>query len=503
MAVLSLAPAQLTTGSLRGLANSYLCDLNPSAVWAGITTFIWYAVGLVPVQIAVTGQFGLSAPEVSSWIFIIWFTGAVASIALSLVYRQPIPITSTIPGLIFLGSMAGLYNYPELIGASLMAGVLIVVLGMLGMGARILRVLPMPLAMGMLAGSVLGDVTHMVSATVQDAVVAGATVAGYAVGRLIRNPRIPPVGLALIGGGIAVLLAHRASPAPIAWALPSLVVPHMQFSASAFVAVSIPLVVLSMALGNVQGLGFLMAQGYKVSANKVTLVLGVNSIVNAFLGGHTAIVSRNGMPIMAGPEAGPVEGRYWANLIAAALTLLIALAAAPVALMLGILPSGYVVALAGLAILPSLQNALEKAFEARLRFGAVVALVVSATSFSFLGIGSGFWALIAALLASLVAEREDLMAHWRGKRIPLRTPRARRLRNPPHEVLRDVQYVGPKRLSPYLCQYYSRRVTVLPAATPRPPLRPLNAGAFAEVAKLFIFASELTTVLAPIGPAQQ
>jgi benzoate membrane transport protein len=269
--------------------------------------------------------------------------------------------------------------------------------------------------MGMLAGSVLGDVTHMVSATVQDVVVAGATVAGYAVGRLIRNQRIPPVGLALIGGGVAVLLAHRASPAPIAWALPSLVVPHMQFSASAFLAISIPLVVLSMGLGNVQGLGFLVAQGYKVSANKITLVLGVNSIVNAFLGGHTAIVSRNGMPIMAGPEAGPVEGRYWANLISAALTLLIALAAAPVALMLGILPSGYVVALAGLAILPSLQNALEKAFEARLRFGAVVALVVSATSFSFLGIGSGFWALIAALVASLVAEREDLIAQWRGE----------------------------------------------------------------------------------------
>jgi len=82
--------------------------------------------------------------------------------------------------------------------------------------------------------------------------------------------------------------------------------------------------------------------------------------------------------------------------------------------LLGILPSAYVVALAGLAILPSLQNALEKAFEARLRFGAVVAFVVSATNFSIFGIGSGFWALIAALIALLVAEREELLAYWRG-----------------------------------------------------------------------------------------
>lgn len=70
-------------------------------------------------------------------------------------------------------------------------------------------------------------------------------------------------------------------------------------------------------------------------------------------------------------------------------------------------------ALAGLAILPSLQNALEKAFEAKLRFGAVVAFVVSATSFSLLGIGSGFWALIAAMLALFVAEREELLQYWK------------------------------------------------------------------------------------------
>jgi hypothetical protein len=31
--------------------------------------FIWYAVALIPVQIAVTSQFGLSSAEVSSWIF--------------------------------------------------------------------------------------------------------------------------------------------------------------------------------------------------------------------------------------------------------------------------------------------------------------------------------------------------------------------------------------------------------------------------------------------------
>src|SRR3954453_24042198 len=153
-------------------------DANMAAISAGITTFIWYAVGMVPVQIAAIGQFKLGAAEVSSWIFIIWASGAVASVALSVVYRQPIPITSTIPGLLFMATLAGSYSYPELLGANLLAGVLIVLLGLTGIGGRLLEWLPMPLAMGMLGGSILADVSRAVNATVGDAVVAGATGAG-------------------------------------------------------------------------------------------------------------------------------------------------------------------------------------------------------------------------------------------------------------------------------------------------------------------------------------
>ena len=91
----------------------------------------------------------------------------------------------------------------------------------------------------------------------------------------------------------------------------------MHFSLSSFLAISLPLIVLSIGLGNVQGLGYLTEQGYKVPADRVTLVLGLNTIVNAIFGGHTAQVSRNGIPIMASPEAGPMHGRYWASLLVA------------------------------------------------------------------------------------------------------------------------------------------------------------------------------------------
>lgn len=393
-------------------------ECNTAAIWAGLTAFVWYAFGTVPLHIAVLQQLHLSATQTSSWIFIIWFTGAVSSVVLSIYYRQPLPIVWTGLGLIFLGTLADRFSYAELVGANLIAGALTVVLGFLGVGARIMRWLPLPIVMGMFAGSILGYVTRLVSETVGDIIVAGSAVAGYLIGRLIANPRVPPVGLAMMFGGIAVLLTQRYTPAPIAWSLPALHIPEMSFSLSAIAAVSLPMLILAMGLGNVQGLGFLRAQGYRVPVNQITVVLGINSIVNALFGGHPAIVGRAAVAILASPEAGPLPARYWANLIAATLTVLLAVAAMPVASLVGILPKSYIFALAGLAILSSFQDALTKAFTEQLRFGAVTAFAVAATPFAFLGITSAFWAVIAGLVASLLAERGQILQHWRTKQTP-------------------------------------------------------------------------------------
>jgi len=84
-----------------------------------------------------------------------------------------------------------------------------------------------------------------------------------------------------------------------------------------------------------------------------------------------------------------------------------AFAVTPVASLLKVRPKTYVFAFACLAIVFSLQDALEKAFAGSLRFGALVAFAVSMTPFAILDITSAFWALVAGLLASLFAERKD------------------------------------------------------------------------------------------------
>ena len=130
-------------------------DLHAAAWWAGLTAFVWYAFGAVPLHISVSEQLGLTTAQTSSWIFIVWFSGAVSSIAASLYFRQPIPITWTIPGLVYLGTLVDRFSFAELVGANLVAGVLLLALGFLGIGGRIMRWLPLPIIMGMFAGSIL------------------------------------------------------------------------------------------------------------------------------------------------------------------------------------------------------------------------------------------------------------------------------------------------------------------------------------------------------------
>ncbi len=390
-----------------------LRDFNAAAFWAGITGFVWYAFGAVPLHIAVSGQLGLSTAQSSSWMFIVWFSGAIASIALSLKFRQPIPITWSIPGLVYLGTLSSQYSFAEMVGANLLAGIIIVVLGLLGIGARIMAWLPLPIVMGMFAGSILGYMTRMVSATVTDTLIAGVTVLAFLIGRAVKNPKVPPLALAMIAGAVVVVMTGNLGDAPVLWSLPQVAIPKMAFTGSAFIGITIPMVILAMGLGNVQGLGFLMAQGYSVPVTPTTVVVGVNSIINAMFGGHPAIVARTGVAILAAPDAGPSECRYWANLIAASLTIFLALAAAPVMSLIGILPKAYVFALAGVAILSALQGAFETAFGGKLRFGSLVAFGVAATPFVIGGITSAFWALVVGVIASLFVETQDLLSYWK------------------------------------------------------------------------------------------
>ncbi len=387
---------------------SLRADLNGANVAAGVTAGLWYAFGAIPIQLEAAASFDLTPEAASSRFFIIWFTGAVSSILFTLRYRQPLAITWTIPGLVFLATVSGLYTLPEIAGASLAAGIMILALGFLGVGARLMRWLPLPIVMGMFAGSILGYATGIFEQLGAQPWVVGAAIVGYLGARGLGRTWLPPVGGAVVAGLAAAAVAGQVHPEAFRWSFPAVVPLVPAFDPGSFLAVSVPLVVMAIGIGNVQGLGMLVNQGYRPPTNLLTIVMGINSIINAVFGGHPSTVARNGVAILAGDDAGPRDQRYVANLIASLFALFLALSAMTASALLEVFPISLVASLAGLAILSVLMDALQKTVATDLRLGAFFALIIAASPFTILGIGSAFWALVGGFLVSLLLERPAL-----------------------------------------------------------------------------------------------
>src|SRR5712691_12027402 len=68
---------------------SLWADINAANVSAGVTAGLWYAFGAIPLQISAAEKPHLSPAVASSWFFVIWLTGAIASIPLTLRYGNP------------------------------------------------------------------------------------------------------------------------------------------------------------------------------------------------------------------------------------------------------------------------------------------------------------------------------------------------------------------------------------------------------------------------------
>ena len=385
---------------------SALRDANPQTLSAGLTASIWFLAGSLPLLIAVAERLEASNAHTASWIFVSYLACGLSGVGLSLYYRQPIAIGYTIPGMIYIGTIAGQFSLAEIVGANIVAGVVIVAFGAFGLGSFVLRILPLPIVLGMFAGSILSYVTRLVTATIEDGAIGGATIFGYLLGRFLAYQRLPPLLVALTFGGIASGMFSNEQIPTVNWVAPSITIPNVTFSLAAVLTIALPMVILSAGLGTVQGLGFLKSQGYKVAANAITLTVGIGSTVSAIFGAVPTIVARSAGAILASTEAGPKQHRYIGSVVASFSLVIIAIFAMPLASLLGLLPKAYVVVLAGLAIFSALQEATEKAITSDMKSGALVAFCVAATPFSLFGITSSVWAIVAGISMSAVVERE-------------------------------------------------------------------------------------------------
>jgi benzoate membrane transport protein len=383
-----------------------LRHLTPGGLATAIVAWLW---SLSPLLITLTAarQADLPAAITVSWIASIYVVGGAISVALSLLYRQPIVGAFTIPGAVLVGAALVHLPFAQVVGTYWMAGVVVAALGATGVVGAITARLPLPVMMAMVAGVLLPFVLAVVRGLQQAPAMGGLTVAAFfAVGAVPRLRRVPPVLAALVVGLAAATVLDRTdwSAMTLAVARPLFVAPA--FSARASLELVVPLVVMVVAAQNMQGFAALIGAGYRPPVTALTTIVGVGSLVSALGGGHPACIAGPSTAIVAGPASGPPAGRYAVSVALGVLWIATGLLAPAAEALTRALPRELLDTLGGLALLGPMGAFFQQAFAGRHRLAALVAFLVTTSGLVVFRIAAPFWGLVAGVAVAAVTPHD-------------------------------------------------------------------------------------------------
>jgi len=383
-------------------------DFGASYAAAAIVAFLFAASGPVAIILSVGARGGLSESDIASWIFAAFCVNSVISIAFTLAYRQPLVFLWSIPGSVLVGPALGHLTFPEVIGAFLATGVLMLVLGLSGWVRRAMEAVPMPIVMAMVAGVFLRFGVDLVLAFRDDLRIAlPMTAAFFLISVVPRVARVlPPLIAALIAGAAAIAFLGAFKPAAgalFALAAPNLYMP--QFSWAAMVELVVPLAITVLAVQNAQGVAVLAANGHQAPVNAITAACGVGSIVTGVFGAVSTCLTGPVNAVLS--SSGEKHRHYTGALFFCLLALAFGLLAPFFTRLLLATPPAFIATLAGLAMLRILQTAFTAAFAGRFTFGALICFLVTVADVAIFRIGAPFWGLVLGLAASWLLERRD------------------------------------------------------------------------------------------------
>ena len=304
----------------------------------------------------------------------------------------------------FFASLAGHVPYADLLGATLVGGASVALLGLLGLTARVAAVVPAPVVFAVVAASVLPFVVGLFDAMGQEPMVIAGTLVAYVLGRRFLSARVPAILPALVVGLALTGAAGPYGMLPDGWSAPPLMLTRPTFSAEALLTV-VPIFVALVALqANLTATVYLRSQGYRPPSRVVDVATGLGSMLGSVLGPMPVCLVSFLTPLTAGPQAGEREVRHWSVYAGGVVLILVALGAGIAAQLPALLPLPLLLAIAGLGLVGVLAEALGEMVRGPLLVGPLFAFVAASSHLTLFGLGPLFWALVIGTAISLVLE---------------------------------------------------------------------------------------------------
>jgi benzoate membrane transport protein len=349
--------------------------------------------GTVALIIQALRTLSASVDQTASAVTALCLGMAFGSIALSIRMRMPIVIAWSVPGAALLVASAPGVAWPVAIGVFLVAGLLMVLVGLVPALGRLAERVPMSLASAMLAGVLLPFCLDAFRIGAVDPLLIAVLVGVFILGRQLAP--LYALLLVLAAGMALTLLRQQVAPLPHGATLGTLVPTLPAFQAGAVVSLALPFFLVTLISQNLAGIMVLRAAGYAPRPGALLTGTGVMSLLIAPFGAPGVNLAAITAALCTNDDAHPDRHLRWVvAVIYGSFYLLLAVFSPALVRFFLALPQAVIAALAGIALVPALLSSLENMLLERSdRDASVLTFLATASGLALFGLGSAFWGL--------------------------------------------------------------------------------------------------------------
>ena len=337
---------------------------------------------------------GATTGQIAGWMTALGLAMGVSTLALTLWYRAPVLTAWSTPGAALLVTGLQGVSIQDAIGVFIVANALIVLCGITGLFARLMKIIPHSLASAMLAGILLRFGLQAFNSLNSELILCGSMLLAWLVLKVIA-PRYAVIAAMLVGIAIALvkgdIVTDGVNLSPV---LPAFIAPH--FSLAHSISIALPLFLVTMASQNAPGIATMNASGYSLPVSPLIVFTGLLALLFSPFGVYSICIAAITAAICQSPEAHPDANRRWLAAAAAGVFYILAgVFGGSVTGLMAALPVSWIQMLAGLALLGTISGSLFQALhnEAE-RDAAIVTFLVTASGLTVFGVGSAFWGLV-------------------------------------------------------------------------------------------------------------
>ncbi len=366
----------------------------PTALAGFVAVLVGYASSAALIWQAASGV-GASSAQIAGWMTALGLAMGVSTLALTLLYRVPVLTAWSTPGAALLATSLHGATLNEAVGVFIFANALIVLCGVTGLFARLMKIIPHSLAAAMLAGILLRFGLQAFTHLDGDFLISGSMLLAWVLCKAWL-PRYAIVAT-LIAGALAAWLTGDVVTHNLAFnvVMPEFTAP--QFTFTTLISVGVPFFLVTMASQNAPGVATMQAAGFHVPVSPLMIFTGALALLFSVFGVYSICIAAITAAICQSPDAHPDASKRWLAAAAAGVFYLLAgIFGGSITALMAALPLSWIQTLAGLALLGTISGSLHQALvNERERDAAIVTFLVTASGVTLLGVGSAFWGLVA------------------------------------------------------------------------------------------------------------